>query len=127
MESKKINFRLDDETYFKVSVLAAERGLSVGKYAKKLLTDQNENLILDLKLIQTDTKDLLFLIKDLKDNLMGLLKNSNNYPIQNKASDDPVMVEVLLLLREISQPAKVSAAQKKVKALGLTPYNYLEK
>lgn len=122
MQSQKINFRINDETYLRLSALAAEKGLSVGLYVKRMLENQDENLVNDLKLIQSDTNDIVQLLL----NQSKQAKAATN-DVNLDMSKEPILLEILLLLREISQPAKVSAAQKKVKSLGLTPYNYLEK
>ncbi len=122
MQSQKINFRIKDETYLRLSALAAEKGLSVGLYVKQMLENQDENLVNDLKLIQSDTNDIVQLLL----NQSKQAKAATN-DVNLDMSKEPILLEILLLLREISQPAKVSAAQKKVKALGLIPYNYLEK
>ena len=122
MQSQKINFRINTETYLRLSALAAEKGLSVGLYVKQMLENQDENLVNDLKLIQSDTNDIVQLLL----NQSKQAKAATN-DVNLDISKEPILLEILLLLREISQPAKVSAAQKKVKSLGLTPYNYLEK
>lgn len=122
MQSQKINFRINTETYLRLSALAAEKGLSVGLYVKQMLENQDENLVNDLKLIQSDTNDIVQLLL----NQSKQAKAATN-DVNLDMSKEPILLEILLLLREISQPAKVSAAQKKVKSLGLTPYNYLEK
>lgn len=124
MPSQKINFRINTETYLRLSALAAEKGLSVGLYVKQMLENQDENLVNDLKLIQSDTKDIVNILMNQNKKLSS--QNSSS-KIEFDASNEPVLLEILLLLREIAQPTKVSAAQKKVKSLGLTPYNYLEK
>lgn len=121
--TQQIGFRINDETYLRLSALAAEKGLSVGLYVKQMMENQDENLVNDLKLIQSDTKDIVNILM----NQNKKLSSQGNGKIEFDASNEPVLIEILLLLREISQPAKVSAAQKKVKSLGLTPYNYLEK
>lgn len=125
MASQKINFRINTETYLRLSALAAEKGLSVGLYVKQMLENQDENLVNDLKLIQSDTKDIVSILMNQNKKLSSQNSNSNS-KIEFDASNEPVLLEILLLLREIAQPTKVSAAQKKVKSLGLTPYNYLE-
>lgn len=122
--TQQIGFRINDETYLRLSALAAEKGLSVGLYVKQMLENQDENLVNDLKLIQSDTKDIVNILMNQNKKLSS--QNSNS-KIEFDASNEPVLLEILLLLREIAQPTKVSAAQKKVKSLGLTPYNYLEK
>lgn len=124
MTNQTIAFRIGDETYLRLSALAAEKGLSVGLYVKQMLETQDKNLVNDLKLIQSDTKDILNV-------LMNQNKQASNQTVISNIdfdlSNDPILLELLLLLREIAQPTKVSAAQKKVKSLGLTPYNYLDK
>ena len=122
MASQKINFRINTETYLRLSALAAEKGLSVGLYVKQMLENQDENLVNDLKLIQSDTNDIVQLLL----NQSKQAKAATN-DVNLDMSKEPILLEILLLLREIAQPTKVSAAQKKVKALGATPYNYLEK
>lgn len=122
MQSQKINFRIKDETYLRLSALAAEKGLSVGLYVKQMLENQDENLVNDLKLIQSDTNDIVQLLL----NQSKQAKAATN-DVNLDMSKEPILLEILLLLREISQPAKVSAAQKKIKVLGLMPYNYLER
>lgn len=122
--TQQIGFRINDETYLRLSALAAEKGLSVGLYVKQMLENQDENLVNDLKLIQSDTKDIVNILMNQNKKLSS--QNSSS-KIEFDASNEPVLLEILLLLREIAQPTKVSAAQKKVKSLGLTPYNYLEK
>lgn len=124
MTNQTIAFRIGDETYLRLSALAAEKGLSVGLYVKQMLETQDENLVNDLKLIQSDTKDILNVLMNQNKQVSNQTVTSN---IDFDLSNDPILLELLLLLREIAQPTKVSAAQKKVKSLGLTPYNYLDK
>lgn len=127
MPTTRISLRVNTETYLRLDAIAAEKGLSIGKYLQNQIEKQDENLVNDLKLIQADTRELInmnFKNLNLTKEIFNLIDNKN---VETNNSSEEVLIEILFLLREISQPAKVSAAQKKVKTLGLTPYNYLEK
>lgn len=127
LPTTRISLRVNTETYLRLDAIAAEKGLSIGKYLQNQIEKQDENLVNDLKLIQADTRELInmnFKNLNLTKEIFNLIDNKN---VETNNSSEEVLIEILFLLREISQPAKVSAAQKKVKTLGLTPYNYLEK
>lgn len=99
--SEKINFRVKDETYLRLSALAAEKGLSVGLYVKHLIETQDEHLVNDLKLVQSDTKDIIQML--LNQSKQTKTATNETHLVLEK---EPILLEILLLLREIAQPTK---------------------
>lgn len=119
MTNKVISFRISTETYLKLEVIASEQGLSVSKYLQKKVEKETQDLAGDVRLMQSDIKEIL--------NLLYRNNIDNNTRLSN--SDDnnlPVLLEILMILREITQPAKLSSAQKIVNSQGYKIYNTLE-
>lgn len=110
MASETISFRVNTETYLKLEALASEKGKSVGLYMK----DKVETEIDQLTAMQTDLAQLLAFVEDLR-------AENNQFNSHNTSSDKntPAIIEILMILREIAQPSKLSSAQKKVTALGM--------
>lgn len=127
MTTSKITFRINDETYLRLTAIAAERGLSVGVYLRKRLEEEDENLLNDIRLMQTDLKDILNLVENLNNKNTGNASISQPQQIpQNFSNNENILLEILMILREIAQPSKLANAQAKVTSVGLSPYKILE-
>ena len=124
MTTETISFRIDSDIYLKIEAIAAEQGLSPGLYLKKRLESETANLVTDIKLMQSDLNEIIEMLRQLKQNLSSS-KSSNDSNSSNL--EYAILLEMLLILREIAPPMKLSSAQKKVSATGIKPYNSLEK
>lgn len=113
MNSKTVSFRLELETYIKIEVIAAEKGLSPGAYIKETLENDHRNFMNDMQLMQSDIKDILQKLQ------IDTLKT-------DQGINDNILIEILLILREIATPTKLNSAQKKANALGYKTINTLE-
>lgn len=122
--SQNISFRVKDETYLMLAALASEKGLSVGTYLRKRLEDEDENIFNDVKLMQTDLKDISHMLIELKNNSQSPVIAPTSQ--QSSAGNEAMLLETLMILRELAQPSKLANAQAKVTSVGLTPYKLLE-
>lgn len=116
MPKPLISFRIDTELYLKIEALAAEEGLSPSIYLKQRIENENKNFITDMQLMQSDIKDILQKLQT------DTLQNTET----NQGIDVNILIEILLILREIATPTKLNSAQKKVNALGYKTINTLE-
>ncbi len=123
MKSQTISVRLKAETYLLVETLAAEQGLSPGLYLKKKLENDSDNLLTNIELIQIDLKEILELLAQKEDNLSF----NNDREFDKKSTENlSIVLETLLILREIASPQKLNNAQKRLQQLGIKAYNSLE-
>lgn len=123
MTTSKITFRINDETYLRLAAIAAEKGLSVGVYLRKRLEEEDENLLNDIRLMQADLKDII--------NILGNISNQkssvpSNMPQQNFSVNENILLEILMILRELAQPGKLANAQAKVESTGNKIYKLSE-
>lgn len=123
MKTSKITFRIDDEIYLRLTAIAAEKGLSVGTYLRKRLEQEDENLLNDIRLIQTDLKDILNIVSKLNNFQTGQYQRSEP---SRESNNENVLLEILMILREIAQPGKLANAQTKVESTGHKIYKLLE-
>lgn len=119
MTTQTISFRISTEAYLKLEAVAANFGLSPGVYLRKKLEDEQDNLSKDIQIIQADIKEIL-------NSLSNFDNHSSNSNIVGNDSSYALLLETLLILRETAQPNNVSNAQKKLKSIGLNPFNILE-
>lgn len=124
MTTEIVSFRLNAEAYVTLEAIAAEEGLSPGRYLKKKLESGANEFIENIHYIKSDVKDIRHILRDkyvYSDNEKEGSKSQN-------ISDDllPLVLEALLILREIGAPNKVSNAQKLVNKAGIKAYNSLE-
>lgn len=123
MTNRTIAFRINDETYLRLNAIAAEKGLSIGSYLKKKLEDEDENLLNDIRLMQIDLKDII--------NILGNISNQkssvpSSTPQQNFSVNENILLEILMILRELAQPSKLANAQAKVESTGNKIYKLSE-
>lgn len=125
MTTPTVSFRLKTEVYLKLEAIAAESGQSPGGYLKKKLESESNEFITDLQIMKGDLSEILRLLQS---------TDETDKPYQGTLDQDsllkvlmPIMLESLLILREIGAPNKVATAQKLVKKSGLEAYNSLEK
>jgi len=124
MTTDIVSFRLNTEAYLILEGIASEEGLSPGRYLKKKLESEANELIENIQYMKSDVKDILHILTtrdDKKD-------NGKEHLGDQRTSDDllPLVLESLLILREIGAPNKIATAQKLVKKSGIEAYNSLE-
>ena len=117
MATETISFRVSTETYLKLEALASEKGTSVGIYLKNKVEGNMNQLTSDVQLMQSDLSEILSIVNEIKEQgkSENLPQNTNHIDDQEKSA----IIEILMILREIAQPGKLSSAQKKVVALGM--------
>jgi predicted DNA-binding protein len=119
-----VSFRLNAESYLRLEAIASEEGLSPGRYLKKKLESEANELTENVHYIKSDVKDILHILTTHDD------KNDNGKKhLGGQITSDnllPLLLESLLILREIGSPNKVANAQKLVKKAGIKAYNSLE-
>lgn len=117
MATETISFRVSTETYLKLEALASEKGTSVGIYLKNKVEGNMNQLTSDVQLMQSDLSEILSVVNEIKEQgkSENLPQNTNHIDDQEKSA----IIEILMILREIAQPGKLSSAQKKVVALGM--------
>lgn len=127
MTKPLIAFRIKDETYLRLAAIAAEKGLSVSVYLKNKLEEEDENLLNDIRLMQTDLKDILNILEEKnKQNSFAAPPKETRTQLSNNTNYENVLLETLMILREVAQPMKLKNAQTNVLAVGLIPYSVSE-
>lgn len=116
MSSELIAFKVDIETYLKLEALASEKGTSVSLYVKDKTVNEVNSLVHNINEMQIDLNDIILSIRELREDLANPKSQSSSSKSQE---DSSAIIEILMILREIAQPSKLSSAQKKVVALGL--------
>lgn len=126
MTTEIISFRLKTEAYLRLEAIASEEGVSPGVYLKKKLESEANELVENIHDMKSDVKDILHILTTRYDD------NDNDNEIEDtkrqQSSDDllPLVLEALLILREIGSPNKVANAQKLVNKAGIKAYNSLD-
>ena len=126
MTTSIVSFRLNTEAYLKLEAIAAEAGVSSpGLYLKMKLESEANEFIESLQYMKSDIKDILHILA----NRHGEDDSKADHSGSHETADDlmPLLVESLLILREIAAPNKLANAQKLVNKAGLKAYNSLEK
>lgn len=122
MTTPTVSFRLKPEVYLRLEAIAAEAGLSPGVYLKNKLESESNEFISDLQFMKADINEILRSLESITES------NSNKTNHTDQASLLlPIVLESLLILREIGQPNKVATAQKLVNKSGIQAYNSLGK
>lgn len=123
MTTNIVSFRLNTEAYLRLEGIASEEGLSPGRYLKKKLESEANELVENIQYMKSDVKDILHILttRDGKDD------SKADHLGSHKTADDllPLLLESLLILREIGSPNKVANAQKLVNKAGIKAYNSL--
>ena len=124
MSTPTVSFRLKPEVYLKLEAIAAEAGQTPGGYLKKKLESDTNNFLEDLQFIKGDISKILHLLQSDDENIKEVEGTSN----QNDVVKDlmPLVLETLLILREVAASNKVSNAQKLVNKAGIKAYNSLD-
>ena len=124
MSTPTVSFRLKPEVYLKLEAIAAEAGLSPGGYLKKKLESDTNNFLEDLQFMKGDISEILHLLQS-NDEGSKAVENTSNQNDTVKALM-PIVLESLLILREVAAPNKVDNAQKLVNKAGIKAYNSLD-
>ena len=124
MYTPTVSFRLKPEVYLKLEAIAAEEGLSPGVYLKKKLESDTNSFLEDLKFMKGDISEILHLLQS-DDKGSKSVENTSNQNDMVKALM-PIVLESLLILREVAAPNKVSNAQKLVNKAGIKAHNSLD-
>lgn len=124
MSTPTVSFRLKPEVYLKLEAIAAEAGQSPGVYLKKKLESDTNNFLEDLQFMKGDISEILHLLQ-LEDEGSKAVESTSNQNDMVKALM-PIVLESLLILREVAAPNKVGNAQRLVDKAGMKPYNSLD-
>ena len=124
MSTPIVSFRLKPGIYLKLEAIAAEAGLSPGGYLKKKLESDTDNFLEDLQFMKGDISEVLHLLQS-DDEGSKAVENTLNQNDTVKALM-PIVLESLLILREVAAPNKVSNAQRLIDKAGIKAYNSLD-
>lgn len=124
MTTEIVSFRLKTEAYLRLEAIASEEGVSPGVYLKKKLESEANEVVENIHYIKSDIKDILHILTTRYDDN----DHETDSPKRQRTSDDllPLVLEALLILREIGSPNKVANAQKLVNKAGIKAYNSLD-
>lgn len=124
MTTEIVSFRLKTEAYLRLEAIASEEGVSPGVYLKKKLESEANEVVENIHYIKSDIKDILHILTTRYDDN----EHEVDSPQRQRPSDDllPLVLEALLILREIGSPNKVANAQKLVNKAGIKAYNSLD-
>lgn len=124
MYTPTVSFRLKSEVYLKLEAIAAKEGQSPGVYLKKKLESDTNSFLEDLKFMKGDISEILHLLQS-DDKGSKSVENTSNQNDMVKALM-PIVLESLLILREVAAPNKVGNAQRLVDKAGIKAYNSLD-
>ncbi|MEH6768250.1 hypothetical protein CXF58_02580 [Psychrobacter sp. Sarcosine-02u-2] len=124
MYTPTVSFRLKPEVYLKLEAIAAKEGQSPGVYLKKKLESDTNSFLEDLKFMKGDISEILHLLQS-DDKGSKSVENTSNQNDMVKALM-PIVLESLLILREVAAPNKVSNSQRLVDKAGIKAYNSLD-
>ena len=124
MYTPTVSFRLKSEVYLKLEAIAAKEGQSPGVYLKKKLESDTNSFLEDLKFMKGDISEILYLLQS-DDEGSKAAENTSNQNDMVKALM-PIVLESLLILREVAAPNKVGNAQRLVDKAGIEAYNSLD-
>jgi len=124
MYTPTVSFRLKPEVYLKLEAIAAEAGQSPGVYLKKKLESDSNNFLEDLQFMKGDISEILHLLQSC-DKGSKAVENTSNQNDMVKALM-PIVLESLLILREVAAPNKVGNAQRLIDKAGMKAYNSLD-
>ena len=124
MYTPTVSFRLKPEVYLKLEAIAAKEGQSPGVYLKKKLESDTNSFLEDLKFMKGDISEILHLLQS-DDKGSKSVENTSNQNDMVKALM-PIVLESLLILREVAAPNKVGNAQRLIDKAGMKAYNSLD-
>lgn len=125
MSTPIVSFRLKPEIYLKLEAIAAEAGQTPGGYLKKKLESDTNNFLEDLQFMKGDISEILHLLQSDDKGSREVESTSNQNDMIKVLM--PIVLESLLILREVAAPNKVSNAQKLVNKARIRAYNSLDK
>lgn len=105
-------FWLKPEVYLKLEAIAAEAGQTSGGYLKKKLESDANNFLEDLQFMKADISEILHLLQLEYENTEAIENTSNQNDMIRALM--PIVLESLLILREVAGSNKVSNAQRLV-------------
>ena len=121
MYTPTVSFRLKPEVYLKLEAIAAKAGQSPGVYLKKKLESDTNNFLEDLQFMKGDISEILHLLQSNDEGLKTVESTSNQNDMIKALM--PIVLESLLILREVAAPNKVGIAQRLVDKAGIKAYN----
>ena len=124
MYTPTVSFRLKPEVYLKLEAIAAKAGQSPGVYLKKKLESDTNNFLEDLQLMKGDISEILHLLQSDNEGSRAVESPSNQNDMIKALM--PIVLESLLILREVAAPNKVGNAQRLVDKAGIKAYNSLD-
>ncbi|MBE0407735.1 hypothetical protein ACT3TI_12900 [Psychrobacter sp. AOP22-C1-22] len=124
MYTPTVSFRLKPEVYLKLEAIAAEEGQSPGVYLKKKLESDTNSFLEDLKFMKGDISEILYLLQSDDEDIKAVESTSNQNDMVKALM--PIVLESLLILREVAAPNKVANAQKLVNKAGIKSHNSLD-
>lgn len=124
MTNPTVAFRLKPEVYLKLEAIAAESGQTPGGYLKRKLETDTNSFITDLQLMKIDMSEILELLQSSSNRSEVTTDSQEQSDILKKLL--PIVLESLLILREVGAPNKVASAQKLINKAGIEAYNSLE-
>ena len=124
MSTPTVSFRLKPEVYLKLEAIAAEEGQTPGGYLKKKLESDTNHFLEDLQFMKGDISEILHLLQS-DDKGSKAVESTSNQNDMIKALM-PIVLESLLILREVAAPNKVANAQRLVYKEGIRAYNSLD-
>lgn len=124
MYTPTVSFRLKPEVYLKLEAIAAKAGQSPGVYLKKKLESDTNNFLEDLQFMKGDISEILHLLQSNDEGLKTVESTSNQNDMIKALM--PIVLESLLILREVAAPNKVGNAQRLVDKAGIKAYNSLD-
>lgn len=124
MYTPTVSFRLKPEVYLKLEAIAAEAGQSPGVYLKKKLESDTNKFLEDLQFMKGDISEILHLLQSDDESTKAVESTSNQNDMVKALM--PIVLESLLILREVGAPNKIANAQKLVNKAGIEAYNSLD-
>ena len=124
MSTPTVSFRLKPEVYLKLEAIAAEAGQTPGGYLKKKLESDTNNFLEDLQFMKGDISEILHLLQSDNEGSRAVESPSNQNDMIKALM--PIVLESLLILREVAAPNKVANAQRLVDKVGVQAYNSLD-
>jgi predicted DNA-binding protein len=121
MYTPTVSFRLKPEVYLKLEAIAAEAGLSPGVYLKRKLESDTNHFLEDLQFMKGDISEILHLLQSDNEEAKAIESTSNQNEVVKALI--PMVLESLLILREVAAPHKLSSAQRLVYKAGIKAYN----
>ena len=124
MSTPIVSFRLKPEVYLKLEAIAAKEGQTPGGYLKKKLESDTNKFLEDLQFMKGDISEILHLLQSDDEGSKAVESTSNQNDMVKALM--PIVLESLLILREVAASNKITNAQKLVNKAGIEAYNSLD-